>query len=310
MRLVRQHEFGGPEVLCVEEVERPRPWIGEVLVRVRAAGVNPVDWKTRAGHGVPGALTLPMTVGWDISGVVEEVGPGVSLFQPGDEVFGMPAFPRQAAAYADYAVAATRQLARKPAGVDHVTAAGLPLAGLTAWQFLVDTAKVAAGQRVLVHAAAGGVGHLAVQIAKLRGAHVIGTARAEKHEFLRGLGVDEVIDYTAVDFTRAVSDVDVVIDLVGGETGLRSVEVLRSGGLLLTAPTHEPEMQAAAEARGVRYGVVIVEPDHAALAELAALVDSGRLRVEVDSVFPLAEVGKAHERGETGRAQGKIVLTT
>nr|BFF02161.1 NADP-dependent oxidoreductase [Streptoalloteichus tenebrarius] len=310
MRLVRQREFGGPEVLRVEEVDRPSPATGEVLVRVRAAGVNPVDWKTRAGHGVPGMLTLPMTVGWDVSGVVEEVGPGVTRFRPGDEVFGMPAFPRQAAAYADYVLAAPRQLARKPVSVDHVRAAGLPLAGLTAWQFLVDTADVQPGQRVLVHAAAGGVGHLAAQIAKIRGAHVIGTARAEKHDFLRGLGVDEVVDYTAVDFTSAVSDVDVVVDLVGGETGLRSLDVLRPGGLLMTAPIHAPEIQAAAERRGLRYANVVVEPDHVGLSELAALVDSGRLHVEVDSVFPLERAPEAHAHGETGRARGKIVLTT
>jgi NADPH:quinone reductase-like Zn-dependent oxidoreductase len=183
------------------------------VVRIHAAGVNPVDWKTRAGHS---RLRLPFVLGWDASGVVAALGEGVTRFAVGDEVFGMPWFPRQAGAYADYLTAPSRHLARKPTRLSFIEAAGLPLAGLVAWQSLIDTAELQAGQRVLIHAATGGVGHLAVQIAKARGAYVIGTARAEKHDFLRSVGADEAIDYTTTDVYSVVRDVDVALDLVVG----------------------------------------------------------------------------------------------
>src|ERR671931_462550 len=219
MRAIRQESFGGPEVMRLVEVDRPQPLPTEVLVRVHAAGVNPVDWKTRAGQGMLRAL--PFVVGWDVAGVVEAVGRGVTRFAPGDEVLGMPWFPRQAGAYAEYVTAPSRQFARKPDAMSFEQAGGLPLAGLTAWQALVETAGIGRGDRVLVHAAAGGVGHLAVQIAKARGAHVIGTARAAKHAFLRGLGADELIDYTATDFAAVLSDVDVVFDPIAEDYGPR-----------------------------------------------------------------------------------------
>ncbi|MEV0404853.1 NADP-dependent oxidoreductase [Actinoallomurus sp. NPDC050550] len=304
MRAIVQDGPGGPEVLRIAEVERPEPDRVEVLVRVHAAGVNPADWKTRAGGGsVPG-------LGWDVSGVVEAVGPGVTLYEPGDEVFGMPRFPHPAGAYAEYVTAPPRHFARKPAGIDHIQAAALPLAALTAWQGLVDTAGVQAGQRVLIHAAAGGVGHLAVQIAKLKGAYVIGTAREAKHEFVRGLGADEVVDYTKADFAEAVRDVDVVLDTIGGDYGPRSLETLRDGGTLVSyVPPVEDDLLAAAEKRGIKAGWTLVEPDYAAMKEIAALAEAGRLRAAIDSVFPLEEAAKAHEHGETGRTTGKIVLT-
>lgn len=193
MRAVMMRSNGGPQVLAVEDVAPPTPVLTEVLVRVRAAGVNPVDAYVRSG-AFP-LVKPPAILGWDLSGVVEEVVPGVTRFRVGDDVFGMPMFPRAAGAYAEYVAAPARQLARKPTALDHVHAAALPLAGLTAWQALVDTANVSAGQRVLIHAAGGGVGHLAVQIAKARGAYVIGTASRSKYEFLRELGADEVLDY-------------------------------------------------------------------------------------------------------------------
>ncbi len=202
MRSVRQSTVGGPEVLELVEVPRPAPGPTEVLVRVAAAGVNPVDWKVRARGGFLGEP--PFTVGWDVAGEVEEVGFGVTRFAPGDRVFGMPRFPREAAAYSEYVTSPSRQLARIPENVSDIEAAALPLAGLTAWQALVETADVQPGQRVLILAAAGGVGHLAVQIAKARGAYVLGTARAAKHAFLRELGVDEAIDYTQVDVAERV----------------------------------------------------------------------------------------------------------
>ncbi len=306
MRAVVVEQWGGAENLVEREVERPEPGLNEVLVRVHAAGVNPVDWKTRASGGLIEWGDLPV-VGWDVSGTVEAVGPGVGVFRPGDEVFGMPLFPRQAGGYAEYVVAPARHLAPKPAGLTHVEAAALPLAALTAWQALVDTADVRPGERVLVHAAAGGVGHFAVQIAKARGAYVIGTASAGKHDLVRELGADEVIDYRAVPFEDAVSEVDVVLDGLGGETAERSLKVLRPGGRLITLPG--PDDVPAGAPDGVRAVWVLVEPDHLGLREIAALVERGALRPVVEAVLPLAEAAKAHELGEQGRTTGKIVLT-
>jgi NADPH:quinone reductase-like Zn-dependent oxidoreductase len=310
MQAITQTSFGGPEVLRFGERPRPEPVPTEIRVRVHAAGVNPVDWKTRAGKGAAAAMaSFPFTVGWDVAGVVDAVGFGVTRFAPGDAVFGMPWFPRQAGAYAEYVTAPSRHFARQPADIGHVQAGALPLAALTAWQAVVDAAGVVAGQRVLVHAAAGGVGHLAVQIAKERGAYVIATASAAKHDLLADLGVDQAVDYRSVAFERAVRDVDVVIDLMGGEYARRSLGVLRTGGLLLSVPSAVPEgIAAAAAAAGVRFTGMLVEPDHAALHELAQLVDGGRLKVLVSETFALRDAAKAHELGERGRTTGKIVL--
>ncbi|UWZ59532.1 NADP-dependent oxidoreductase [Dactylosporangium aurantiacum] len=307
MRAIGQDEFGGPEVLRVMEVDRPEPGISEVLVRVHATGVNPTDlWHRGSG----GLLGTTVRLGWDLSGVVQEVGLGVTWLRPGDEVFGMPRLPEAAGTYADYVTAPARHLARKPAGLSHVEAAGLGLAGLTAWQALVDTAEVRAGQRVLIHAAAGGVGHLAVQIAKARGAYVIGTASAAKHELVRGLGADEVIDYTAVRFEDVATDLDVVVDPIGGEYGPRSLGALRPGGVLVSlASPAEAYLADEARERGRRAGFLLVQPDHAGLRSLAELVERGQLRVVVDTVLPLEDVAKAHDLVATGRSAGKVVLT-
>ncbi|MFF5210327.1 NADP-dependent oxidoreductase [Streptosporangium sp. NPDC000396] len=309
MRAISQDVLGGPEVLKETALERPAPGPTEVLVRVHAAGVNPTDWKHRATGGSLGRP--PFVLGWDVSGVVEAVGLGTALYKPGDEVFGMLRYPYGHGAFAEYVVAPARTFARKPASVDHVRAAALPLAALTAWQALVDTAKVEAGQRVLVHAAAGGVGHLAVQIAKARGAHVIGTASSAKHEFLRGLGADELVDYRSVDFAEAVRDVDVVIDTMGGDYGPRSLRTLRKGGVIvsLVLSNLAEGLTAQAGELGIRAESMLVEPDYAAMEAIAALVEAGRLRVEIDTVLPLEQAARAHERGETGRTTGKIVLT-
>lgn len=307
MRAITQEAFGGPEVLRLVEVDRPEPLGTEVLVRVKAAGVNPVDWYTRMGEGY--LRSFPLTVGWDVSGVVEEAGLGVTRFAPGDEVFGMPWFPREAAAYAEYVTAPSRQLARKPAALSHVEAAGLPLAGLTAWQVLVDAADVQAGQRVLIAAAAGGVGHLAVQIAKARGAYVIGTARAANHSFVHGLGADEVIDYTQVAVPEVVSDLDVVLDPVG-RTAHDWLPAIQPGGMLLPFSADDySALTAAAAERDITVKLVLVEPDGHALEALAALAGEGRLQVHVDATLPLADAAKAHELSERRRTRGKIVLT-
>ncbi|MGW2814753.1 NADP-dependent oxidoreductase [Streptomyces sp. NPDC001415] len=308
MRAISPLRWGGPEVLAEIETERPEPGPAEILVRVHAAGVNPADWKVRASGGLA-VMGTPPILGWDVSGTVEAVGFGVTLYRPGDEVFGMPRFPHQAGAYAEYVTAPARHFTRKPAGIDHIQAAALPLASLTAYQSLVETAQLTAGQRVLIHAAAGGVGHLAVQIAKARGAYVIGTASAAKHDFVRGLGADEVIDYTAVDFTEAVRDVDVVLDPIGGAYGSRSLKVLRRGGVLVSiASADEDGLLAEAADLGVRAGFTLVEADYAGMRAIAELVEEGRLRAEIDSVFELADAAKAHEYGERGRTRGKLVL--
>ncbi|WP_230418752.1 NADP-dependent oxidoreductase [Catenulispora pinistramenti] len=313
MRAVVQDSFGGPEVLRVESVPRPEPLPTEVLVRVHAAGINPVDWKTRGGTGMAGVLGAPpFVLGWDVSGVVEAVGFGVTTLRVGDEVYGMPWFPRAAGGYGEYVTAPARQFARKPAAASHEQAAAVPLAALTAWQALVDTADVRAGQRVLVHAAAGGVGHFAVQLAKHLGAHVIATASSARHEWLRELGADEAVDYREVRFEDVLRDIDVVIDLVGDahdKTSLRSLEVLRPGGLLVAIPAGvSPELAEAAAERGVRVTPFLVEPDGPALARIAELIDAGQVVVEVAAVFPLEQAAQAHIQGEGGRTRGKLVL--
>ncbi|MEV0442418.1 NADP-dependent oxidoreductase [Streptomyces spectabilis] len=306
MRAVIQQSFGGPEVLETVETERPTPLGGEVLVRVRASSVNPVDVAVRSGV-YPLLGEPPYGVGWDISGVVEEAAPG-ARFKPGDEVFGMPFFPRAATAYADYVAVPSRQVARKPAAVDHVHAASVPLAGLTAWQGLVDAARLGEGQRVLIHRAAGGVGHFAVQIAKARGAHVTALASAAKHEFVRGLGADEVIDYRTTDYAEAVKDLDVVFD--SSSDGMRALSVLRPGGTLVSIMEHgNQELAAAVEKAGRRFAGVSVEPDYASLEAIAQLIDAGRIQPHVSATFDLTEAAKAHELVASGRTQGKVVLT-
>lgn len=306
MRAVIQKSFGGPEVLETVEIDRPSPLGGEVLVRVHASGVNPVDVAVRSG-AYPLLGEPPYGVGWDISGVVEEAGPG-ARFKEGDEVFGMPFFPRAATGYAEYVAVPSRQVARKPAGLDHVHAAAIPLAALTAWQGLVDAARVGEGDRVLIHRAAGGVGHFAVQIAKARGAHVIALAGGARHDFLRELGADELVDYRTTDYTEVAKDVDVVFD--SSSEGTRALDVLRPGGTLVSIMEHwNKELAAQIESAGRRFAGVSVEPDYASLEAIAALVESGAVRPHVSATFALEEAGKAHELVGSGRTQGKVVLT-
>ncbi|MEU9404648.1 NADP-dependent oxidoreductase [Streptomyces sp. NPDC048281] len=308
MRVITQHSLGGPEVLTVADAPEPRPLPTEVLVRVRAIGLNPLEARLRAGEfpliGLP-----PFVLGWDISGVVEEASQSWR-FRPGDEVFGMPRFPQAANAYAEVVSAPALHLVRKPASLSHIEAAALPVVGLTAWQGLVDLAGVAEGDRVLVHGGGGGVGHVAIQIAKALGAHVIATASASKRKFVEGLGADEVIDYTAVDFTEAVRDVDVVLDTIGGDTVERSLGVLRPGGHLVTAVAEEDTaLIAGYEAAGMRFSGIGVDPDPVALRGLVALVEQGRLRVHVQETFPFERVADAHRLLDGGHLQGKLVLT-
>lgn len=307
MRAIRQDQLGGTEVLQEVEVPRPRPGISEILVRVHAASVNPTDWKHRATGRFLGEP--PFVLGWDLSGVVEKVGLGVTLFKPGDEVFGMLPYPHGVGAHAEYVVGPARAFARKPESVDHVQAGAIPLAALTAWQALVDTARLTAGDRVLIHAAAGGVGHLAVQIAKARGAYVIGTASAPKHDFVRGLGADEVIDYREVDFAEVVQGVDVVLDTIGGDYQLRSLRTLKPGGTMVsTVPVAAEGLLEEAARLGVRAELILVEADHEGMRQIAELVEAGALRAHVAETFPLDQAARAHEAGETNRTAGKLVL--
>ncbi|GAV43782.1 NADP-dependent oxidoreductase [Streptomyces acidiscabies] len=308
MRVITQQTLGGPEVLTVVDAPEPRPLRAEVLVRVKAIGLNPLEARLRAGE-FPLLGSPPFVLGWDISGVVEQA-PGTWRFRPGDEVFGLPLFPQAAHAYAEVVSAPALHLARKPASLSHVEAAALPAVGLTAWQGLVDLAGVGEGDRVLVHGGGGGVGHVAIQIAKARGAYVITTAGGSKRTFVEGLGADEVIDYTAVDFTEKVRDIDVVLDTIGGDTAARSLGVLRPGGHLVTAVAEEDrELIAAYEAAGMRFSGIAVGPDLLALRGLVDLVEQGGLRVHVQETFPFERVADAHRLLDGGHLRGKVVLT-
>ncbi|WP_329789888.1 NADP-dependent oxidoreductase [Lentzea sp. DG1S-22] len=299
MRVITQKSVGEASVLEVGEAAEPAPGPGQVLVRVGAAGVNPVDTYIRSG-GFPALGEPPFTLGWDVAGTVAQAGEG---FAEGDEVYALLDFPGTGGGYAEYVVVAASNLVRRPSWLTVEQAGAAPMAALTAWQALVGRGGVSAGQRVLVHAAAGGVGHLAVQIAKARGAHVIGTASAAKHDFLRSLGVDEVVDYRTRDFTE-IEPVDVVLDTIGGEYAERSARVLKPGGVLVSIIPGNPgfDVDRASEL-GIRFELFLSVT--ASGADLAALP---QLRVQIDHVVPLAEAAKAHELVESGRTTGKVVL--
>jgi NADPH:quinone reductase-like Zn-dependent oxidoreductase len=306
MKAVCIYRFGGPEVLVYEDAPKPHPDAGEILVRVHAAGINPVDWKIREGHMQEMLKhTFPLVLGWDVSGVVEAIGSGVTRLKAGDEVFSRPDIARDGA-YAEYMVMKESDAALKPLSIDHLHAAALPLAGLTGWQTLFDAGGLTAGQRVLIHAAAGGVGHLAVQLAKWKGAHVIGTASERNHVFLRQLGVDQVVDYDTEKFEDVVQPVDVVLDTQGGDVQQRSWQVLKPGGILVSIAS--PPAAASAAAHGVRQAFVFTQPNAAQLAEIAKLVDAEKLKAIVETILPLADATRGQELSEHGHTRGKIVL--
>lgn len=304
---------GAPSVLHEARLPVPSPVLSEVLVRIVAAGVNPIDAKTRSGAGVSGAIGAPPTaLGFDFSGVVVKAPYESHPFQPGTPVFGMVPFPRSGGSYAEYAVVPSLSLARKPASLSHVEAAGVPLAALTAWGLVVETAHAHEGQRVLIHAGSGGVGHFAVQFAAYFGAHVTATGSSRNTGWLRELGASVVVDHSTTRFEDVVADVDVVIDLVGDvhdDTGTRSLKVLRKGGLIVVVPTGSwPGYADAADAAGVRATSYKVTPDGGALATIARLLDSGAVQVYIDKVFDLADAAAAHTELEQGHTRGKIVL--
>jgi NADPH:quinone reductase-like Zn-dependent oxidoreductase len=309
MKAVVLHEFGGPEVLRIEEVPQPQPIPTEIQVRVHAAGVNPVDCKTRQGQGMSAVLGgPPLRIGWDVAGVVSAVGVGVTRFEVGDEVFGMPWFPRQAGAYAEFVTAPSRHFAAKPAVLTQEEAAALPLAGLTAWQMLIDTAHLHSGDDVLIHGAAGGVGHLAVQIAVARGANVFATARAEQAPWLAEFGVERTVDYREERFEDVLADLDVVVDCTGAN-GERSLDALRPGGTLVSVSASAADgLREQAKGREQRVAGILVEPDLVSLEGLTHLIEHGQLQVRVDEVFDLARVADAHRLAESSHGGGKIVL--
>jgi NADPH:quinone reductase-like Zn-dependent oxidoreductase len=298
MQAVLIHETGSPEVLHYEEADRPDPGEGQVLIRVHAASVNPTDWKTRRGLS---ETRLPAVLGKDASGTVELS--RAEGFDEGDDVFGYVV----GGGYAEFAVASADAIARKPAGLSNEQAAALPVAGMTAWQALFDRGALERGQTALIAGAAGGVGHLAVQFAKVAGARVIGTGSSRNRDFVLGLGADEYVDYTEQDVSQTVSGVDVAFDTVGGDTTQSLVPTVREGGILVTIANAPPE--EAARSHGARAELLVMSPSSEQLTRIAELVADGEVRVEITEVLPLTEVQRAHELSESGHTRGKIVLT-
>jgi NADPH:quinone reductase-like Zn-dependent oxidoreductase len=307
MKAVRIHNYGGSDVLVYEEVPVPEPGSGELLVRVRAASVTPMDWKMREGYvrqwvDVP----MPHILGRALAGDVVAIGPDVTGFAVGDAVCGTVNLMK--GTHAEYAAVPAGEVMVKPAAMDYESAAAVSFSALAAWQALIEAGSVAEGQTVLIHAAAGAVGSLAVQIAKAHGARVIGTASAANAEFVRALGADEVIDYTTTRFEDVVHDIDLVLDLIGGDTQDRSWQVLKPGGILVSLVSMTPEAQEAAAAQGARAAMVATRPDMAQLQQIADLMTAGRVRSAIGTVRPLAEAREVQELSQTGHARGQLVL--
>jgi len=306
MKAIRIHEYGDVDTLTYEDAPMPQPGPADVRIRVHAAAVNPVDWKIRAGYlatMIP--YKMPLTIGWDVSGVVEQVGAEVTHLAVGDEVYCRPDIARDGS-YAEYMVARASEVALKPETLSHNEAAAVPLAGLTAWQALFEHAQLKDGERVLIHAGAGGVGSFAIQFAKSAGAHVIATASAGNEALVRDLGADEFVDYRSQRFEEVLAKVDVVLDTVGGDTQTRSIPLLNSGGRLFSVV--ETPDDVALAAMGATGGIFMVQPSSKDLGTIAKLIEKGTVRVLIDSVFPLSEARAAHTKSQTGRARGKIVL--
>lgn len=299
LRVVRVHRYGGPEQLKLEEQPRPVPQEGEVLLRVYAAGVNPIDWKIRQGlmqDFFP--MTFPYTPGMDVAGVVEDIGPGITTLEIGQAVFGRST----KGAYAEYITTSEKGLVPMPTTVSFAEAATIPTGATTAWQALFDEGNLQVGQRVLMVGAAGGVGLFAVQLAKWKGAQVIGTASTANLEFVRSLGADQVVDYTTTALESVVQEVDLVVDGVGGESLLTSLKIIRRGGTLISLAENPPQ------ARGIRATMIAARTERAPLQTVARLIDEGHLKVTIGKIFPLSEVQQAHEFSQSGHGRGRIVL--
>ncbi len=306
MKAIVVHEYGGPEVLKYEDVPRPEPKEDQLLIRVVAAGVNPVDGMIRSGmFAKHGEGAFPMILGGDIAGIIEKVGSKVTKFKAGDSVFAYVSLENNGG-YAEYALVTERETAPKPKSITYVEAAAVPIVALTAWQALVDTAKLSAGQTVLIHGGSGGVGTFAIQIAKARGARVIATASTANQDFLKQLGADVAIDYTKQKFDDIAKDVDVVLDSIGKDTLARSYGVVKKGGIIVSLVARPDQSQL--EKHGIRGAAVSVDPNSEELAEIGKLIDQGKIKVIVSQTFPLSEAIKAQEQVATGHTRGKIVL--
>jgi NADPH:quinone reductase-like Zn-dependent oxidoreductase len=303
MQVIQAYNYGGPEQLQLEQQPRPEPQAGEVLVRVHAAGVNPLDWKIRQGlmqNFMP--MTFPYIPGIEVAGVVEDVGPGVTAFEIGQAVFGQSA----RGAYAEYITLSVETLALKPQTLSFAEAATVPVGATTAWRALFEHGGLTSGQRVLIQGAAGGVGVFAVQLAKWKGAQVIATASTANLDFVRGLGADTVVDYTTTPVESVVQDVDLVLDGVGGATTLSSLATIRRGGTLISIASPPP--QEPAMARDIRATMIRSQPSHELLQMFTRLIDEGHLKVTAGKTFPLSEVQQAHTYGQGGHGRGRIVL--
>ncbi|MGW1297219.1 NADP-dependent oxidoreductase [Streptomyces sp. NPDC002533] len=307
MRAIVQNTYGGPEVLTETELPLPEPGVGEIRIRIAAAGVNPTDWKHRDGS-IPYDHGLPATTGWDVAGTVDRTGPGVTIVDEGDAVFGMLPYPHSPGGYAEYATGPARAFAAKPGGISFTEAAALPLAALTAWQALNDTARLTEGQRVLVQGGAGGVGHLAVQIARHLGADVTATASAAAADFVRSLGADQVIDYHGTTISDILTDADAALVPFTGQTRLDSLRTIRRGGVLVSLLGADDAALALAAERGVRYRSMMVQSDHAGMRAVAGMAAEGALRARIHGTLPLSRAAEAHRLGEEGRIDGKLVL--
>jgi len=317
MKAIRIHEFGGPEVMKIEEIERPVPAADEILVKVYASGINPVDWVVRNGGNdfLKQHLKLPMTLGWDVAGIVEETGSNVTGFKKGDEVYGVPNFPGSNGSYAEYCAANENQFAIKPKSIFFNEAAGVPLVGLVAWAGIFELGKLKPGQRTLIHGASGGVGSFAVQFAKAKGAYVIGIASAGNLEFLQEIGADEVIDYKKQKFEELVENIDVVFDaspLRDESQRLKSVMVLKNGGILVSVnvdfPFSETVLQALSK-KNAKGELLAGQMNHRDwLNEIAQLIDDGKVKVIISKVYPLEQIAEAHKESETFHVRGKLVL--
>ena len=306
MKAIRIHEFGGPDVLKYEDAPQPVPAADEVLIKVHASGVNPVDSKIRAGHAQGKfPISFPLIPGWDVSGEIEEVGNAVLNFRKGDEVYSRPD-PTRNGTYAEYVVVKADQVNQKPKSINHDKAAAVALAGLTAWQRLFTHGDLQDGQKVLIHGASGGVGTYAVQFAKWKGAHVIGTASTDNIDFLYELGADDVIDYKNEKFEEEVKDVDLVFDLIGGDTQKKSLQVIKNGGRLIT--TVKPENQEEAKLKNIHIEGFMAQSLPGDLQQIADLIDSGKVKPIISEIIPIENAAEAHEKIEKGHTRGKIVL--
>lgn len=317
MKAIRINEFGGQDVMKLEDIERPIPAPDEILVKVYASGVNPVDWVVRNGGNefLRSFLKLPMTLGWDAAGIVEETGSSVTEFKKGDKVYGVPNFPGSNGSYAEYCAAKASQFAIKPKSISFNEAAGVPLVGLVAWAGIFELGKLQSGQRILIHGASGGVGNFAVQFAKAKGAYVIGTASAANLKFLKQIGADEAIDYKNQKFEELLSDIDVVFDaspLRDDNERLKSISILKNGGIFVSVNVDFPFSETVLEAlakNNVKGELLYAQTNHqGSLTEIAELIDEGKVKVVISKVYPLNEVAEAHKESETYHVRGKLVL--